>query len=169
MRRLLDSWLGLLALFTVAAFLETIFWGQMQAFSPLYLLQLGVAPSAVPQALGVIAALSGAVGIPFLPFWGALADRYARQPIIVRSFVVYFGGGLIVMLARNVRVFLLGRALLSLSLGNSGLMLTTLSERAPQRRVGLAFAIMNSASPVGALPCSSCLPAGSWRRLTRRS
>jgi MFS family permease len=39
---------------------------------------------------------------------------------------------------------------MGLSLGNSGLMMTTLAERTPSNRHGLAFAIMNSAGPVGA-------------------
>jgi MFS family permease len=54
------------------------------------------------------------------------------------------------VLAGNVWVFVIGRSLMSLSLGNTGLMLTTLSERTPADRNGLAFAIMNSAGPVGA-------------------
>ena len=143
------SWLWILALFSTAAFVETVFWGQMQAFTPLYLPRLGVAPEDVPRWTGLIAAATSAVGIPFLPFWGALADRYARQPIIVRSFVVYLVAGVLTLLARDIWLFALGRALMSLSLGNSGLMLTTLSERCPPQRLGLAFAIMNSASPVG--------------------
>jgi MFS family permease len=53
------------------------------------------------------------------------------------------------MLAGNIWVFLAGRSLMSLSLGNTGLMLATLAESAPDHRQGLAFAIMNSAAPVG--------------------
>lgn len=53
------------------------------------------------------------------------------------------------LVARDVWLFALGRALMSLALGNSGLMMTTLAERVPQHRVGLAFAIMNSAAPLG--------------------
>ena len=149
LRRLSDSWQWVLILFTTAAFVETVFWGQMQAFTPLYLPRLGVPADEVVRWTGLIAAATSAVGIPFLPFWGALADRYARQPIIIRSFVVYLLAGLLTLLARDIWAFALGRALMSLSLGNSGLMLTTLSERSPPGRVGLAFAIMNSASPVG--------------------
>src|SRR5512146_1320902 len=44
----------------------------------------------------------------------------------------------------------MGRAVMSLSLGNSGLMLATLAERTPPGRQGFAFAVMNSAGPVGA-------------------
>jgi MFS family permease len=100
--------------------------------------------------VGIIAAIVGAAGIPFLPFWGALADRFSRQPIVVRSFFVYLLAGMTSILAGNVWVFVIGRSLMSLSLGNSGLMLTTLSERTPANRQGFAFAMMSSAGPVGA-------------------
>jgi len=114
------------------------------------LLRLGVAPQDMAFWTGVIASLAGLIGIPFLPFWGALADRYGRQPIIVRSFVVHLIAGVVSLLAGNVWVFVIGRAVMGFSLGNSGLMMTTLSERAPRERIGLAFSIMNSAAPVGA-------------------
>ncbi len=144
-----DSWKWLLGLYTVAGFVETIFWGQMIAFTPLFLRQLGLTAADIPSMVGIIAAIVGAAGIPFLPFWGALADRYSRQPLVVRSFVVYLFAGILSVLAGNVWVFVLGRAVMSLSLGNTGLMLTTLGERTPPERQGLAFSIMNSAGPVG--------------------
>ncbi len=149
LRQLMASWQWLLALFTFASFVETIFWGQMSAFTPLYLPHLGVPAGQIAAWTGLITAVAGAAGIPFLPFWGALADRFARQPIIIRSYVAHLVAGLLAILAGNVWMFLLARAVMTLSLGNSGLMMTTLSEQAPQRRVGMAFAIMNSAGPIG--------------------
>ncbi len=146
---LIRSWKGLLALYTVAGFIETIFWGQMNAFTPLYLGQLGVPESEIAFYVGLTAAIVGFAGLPFLPFWGALADRYARKPVIVRSFIVYLFAGAAAVFAHNVWVFVLGRALMSLSLGNTGLMMTTLAERTPSQRQGLAFSIMNSAGPIG--------------------
>lgn len=145
-----SSWGWLLGLYTLAAFIETIFWGQITAFTPLFLRDLGAPQSDIPRLVGIIAAIVGAAGIPFLPFWGALADRYSRQPMIIRSFVAYLLAGGVAILARNVWVFVIGRSIMSLSLGNSGLMMTTLAERTPENRQGLAFAIMNSAGPVGA-------------------
>ena len=144
------SWKWLLGLYTIASFLETVFWGQMTAFTPIFLHDLGMTQSQIPAMVGIIAAIVGAAGIPFLPFWGALADRYSRKPMVVRSFIVYLLAGILSVLAGNVWVFVVGRSLMSLSLGNSGLMLTTLSERTPTNRHGLAFAVMNSAGPVGA-------------------
>lgn len=148
--RLPSSWVWLLALFSVAGFIETTFWGQMGAFTPLYLPRLGVPQADVPAWTGAIVAISSAVGIPFLPLWGALADRYARQPVIVRSFVAHLIAGIVSLLAGNVWVFVVGRAVMSFALGNSGLMMTTLSERTPRQRLGLAFSIMNTAPPIGA-------------------
>jgi MFS family permease len=133
------SGLWLLTLFTFAGFIETVFYGQMNAFTPLYLPKLGVPLADVAVLTGAIVAISNAIGIPFLPFWGALADRYARQPIIVRSSVAHLIAGLIMLIARDVWVFVIGRSIMSLALGNSGLMMTTLSERAPGTAVGLVL------------------------------
>src|SRR2546421_6741866 len=69
------SWIWLLSLFTLASFIETVFWGQMSAFTPLYLPRLGVAPDDVVVWTGITVAVASAVGIPFLPFWGALAGH----------------------------------------------------------------------------------------------
>ena len=41
---LTTSWRWLLTLFTVAGFFESVFWGQLLAFTPLYLPLVGVAP-----------------------------------------------------------------------------------------------------------------------------
>jgi DHA1 family multidrug resistance protein-like MFS transporter len=122
----------------------------MGAFIPLYLPKLGIRPEDVPFWVGFMAAVSGLIGIPLLPFWGALADRYSRQPLIVRSFVAHSLAGVVSILAGNIWVFILGRAIMSFALGNSGLMMATLSERAPRERVGFAFAVMNGAAPFGA-------------------
>ena len=147
-----SSWVWLLVLFTIANFVEAAFWSQMVAFTPIFLRELGVASTSEVEALtGTIAAVSTLIGLPLLPFWGALADRYARQPVIVRSFVAHALAGAIAMLAGNVWVFVIGRSISSFSLGNSGLMMTTLQERAPAGRIGFAFAVMGGASPLGAV------------------
>ena len=145
-----SSWRYLLTLYTVACLIEAMFLGHMGAFTPLYLPRLGIAPQDVAGWTGAIVSISSLVGLPFLPFWGALADRYARQPVLVRAFVAHLVAGIIALLAANIWLFLLARAVMSLSMGITGLMLTTLSERVPPGRTGLAFSILNSASPVGA-------------------
>ncbi|MEK6221532.1 MAG: MFS transporter, partial [Chloroflexota bacterium] len=83
------SWKGLLGLYTFASLFETMFYSQLIAFTPLYLPELGVtSPEEILYLVGLITAISNGVGIPLLPFWGALADRYSRKPIIIRSFLI---------------------------------------------------------------------------------
>jgi MFS transporter, DHA1 family, multidrug resistance protein len=144
------GWMWLVILFSIASFIETVFWGMMGAFTPLYLTRLGIPDADVPGWTGATVAIASAVGLPFLPFWGALADRYSRKPVIVRSFVAHLLAGTLAIFAGNIWVFVLARGVMSLAQGNSGLMLTTLSDRVPARRVGLAFSIMNSSAPMGA-------------------
>ena len=142
-------WVGLLVVFTIGSLIETFFYGQLSAFTPLYLPNLGIASDAVTRWTGIIAAVTGLLGLPFLPFWGALADRYSRKPVILRSFAIEALSGIIALAAGNIWVFMVGRTLTCLALGNSGLMMTTLTERVPPQRQGFAFSVMNSASPVG--------------------
>ncbi|MDR3577565.1 MAG: MFS transporter [Anaerolineaceae bacterium] len=144
-----SAWVKLLCLYTFASLVETIFYGQFGAFTPLYLPKLGIQPADIARWTGLIAAATGLVGLPLLPFWGALADRFSRKPVIIRSFTIELLAGLIAIAASNIWVFLLGRVITSLALGNSGLMMTTLAERAPSNRQGLAFSIMNTAGPLG--------------------
>lgn len=144
------AWIWVLGLFTIASFVEAAFLTQMMAFTPLYLPQLGIARADVVAWTGATAAIAAGLGIPFLPLWGALADRYARQPVIVRSFVAHVIAITLAILAGNVWVFVIARAITSLAFGNSGLMMATLSERVPARRMNLALSVMNSFNPVGA-------------------
>ncbi|MDB5217839.1 MAG: transporter [Myxococcaceae bacterium] len=140
----------LVVLFTIAGFFEAVLWGHVNAFVPLHLPALGVRAADVAAWTGLATMIGTAVGLPTLPFWGALADRYARKPVIVRSFVAYVVGCSLAALAGNMALFVVGRTVMSLSMGNSGLMMATLNERVPSRRAALAFAIFNSAPPLGA-------------------
>ena len=81
-----SSWRYLLTLYTVACLIEAVFLGHMGAFTPLYLPRLDIAPQEVAGWIGAKVPISSLVGLLFLPFWGALADRYARQPVLVRAF-----------------------------------------------------------------------------------
>ena len=137
-------------LFAIAGFFEVASYGQVTAFTPLYLPRLGVELAAVAFWVGAITSFSNVAGLPFLPFWGALADRYGRKPLIIRSFVAAFVALLLTAIAPNVWFFAIARAVQSLGLGNTGLILATIAERAPAGRVAFAFGIVNGANPMGA-------------------
>jgi len=144
-----SSWIWLLVLFSVAGAVESAFFGQIASFTPLYLPQLGISSEQVDDWTAGIMAAANVVGILFLPFWGALSDRYSRKPVIVRSFVAHLVAIGFMLVTGNIWMFVIGRTVMNLSLGNSGLMMTTLVERAPAERLGLSFAILNGTSTVG--------------------
>jgi MFS transporter, DHA1 family, multidrug resistance protein len=148
--RPISGWVRMTIVFTIAGFFEVAAYGQLIAFTPLYLPRLGIEPSGVAFWVGAITAFSSVVGLPFLPFWGALADRHGRKPLIIRSFVAALAALALAIVAQNVWVFALARSIQSLGLGNTGLMLTTLAERAPAGRIAFAFGIVNGANPLGA-------------------
>ena len=144
------SWKWTLGLFMAAGFLEAAFFGQLASFIPLQLPRLGVAQADVPLRTGQMYALAGAIGIPFLPLWGALADRFARRPLIARSFLVHVVACAVMAIAPSAPVFIAGYAITALAFGNTGLMTATLAERTPAGRTAFAITTMNAAGPVGA-------------------
>ncbi|MBI3522700.1 MAG: MFS transporter [Chloroflexi bacterium] len=147
---MVSGWKRMLALFSLASFVEVIAYGQLSAFTPLHLPTIGVAPQDVAFAVGALTAGANILGVAFLPFWGVLADRYGRKPLIIRSFAATGAGLAMAALARDVVGFGVARGLTALNLGNSGLMMTTLAERAPAARIGFAFGVVNGAGPLGA-------------------
>jgi len=147
--RPISGWVRMTILFTIAGFFEVAAYGQVSAFTPLYLPHLGIEAAAVAFWVGAITSFSNFAGLPFLPFWGALADRYGRKPLIIRSFVAAFVALSLTAVAPNVWVFALSRAIQSLGLGNTGLILATLAEQTPPGRIAFAFGIVNGANPLG--------------------
>src|SRR5207237_1759559 len=71
-------------------------------------------------------------------------------PPITPSFLLAVGALSLTALPPTVWVFALARAIQSLGLGNTGLILATLAEHAPAGRVAFAFGIVNGANPMGA-------------------
>src|SRR5256885_3324918 len=137
-------------LFAIAGFFEVATYGQVTAFTPLYLPRLGIGVVAVAFWVGAITSSSNVAGRLCVPFGGALADRHGRKPLIIRSFVAAFVALSLTALAPNVGIFALARAVQSLGLGNTGLILATLAEHAPAGRIAFAFGIVNGANPMGA-------------------
>jgi DHA1 family multidrug resistance protein-like MFS transporter len=148
--RPISGWVRMTILFAIAGFFEVAAYGQVTAFTPLYLPRLGIELVAVAFWVGAITSFSNVAGLPFLPFWGALADRHGRKPLIIRSFVAAFVALSLTAIAPNVWIFALSRAIQSLGLGNTGLILATLAEHAPPGRIAFAFGIVNGANPMGA-------------------
>src|SRR5437870_13573784 len=106
----------MLVIFSLAGFLEVASYGQLSAFTPLYLPRIGVAAADVAFWVGVITSLANLFGLPFLPFWGALADRYGRRRLIIRAFVAAVLARRVPSVAPHIAVFTIPRAYQALAL-----------------------------------------------------
>lgn len=133
------SWRGPALLLALASFVETLGFGHLGAFTPLYLRDLGLPADAVPQWTGLLAAASFVLGLPLAPLWGVWADKYSRKLIIIRSTL---GEGIIFFLFSVAGApwhLLIARMLVGFILGNTGVMYAMLADLAPRHQ--LAFAI----------------------------
>ncbi len=144
-----SSWVFITALFALASFVETLGFGHLAAFTPLYLKQLGVASGDIPQWTGYLSAAAFIIGLPLAPFWGIWADKYSRKVIIVRS--AFLEGIIFVVaaLSANVWQLLIARILSGFVLGNTGVMYAFVSSVAPKRNWSLAIASIGLGNTLG--------------------
>jgi DHA1 family multidrug resistance protein-like MFS transporter len=144
-----QSWILLTTLFAIATLLEIVLFSNLSAFTPLFLQGLGYDQPGVKFWTGILASAGIVLGFWFVPFWGVLADRYGRKLLVLRSFAIEAVAVLLMAFSQSIWVFLLGRMMTGLALGNTGLMFATLADRAPRERVGLAISLVTGTSPLG--------------------
>lgn len=146
-----QSWHRLTFLFALANFLEVAVLAHLVLFTPAFLHTIGFSPADINAWTGPIAAVGFAFGIWFVPFWGVLADRYGRKPLILRSYYVEVLAMALAAVSSSVWLYLFARALTGFALGNTGLMYASLTEVAPRNRVALALGLVNASAPLGSL------------------
>jgi DHA1 family multidrug resistance protein-like MFS transporter len=123
----------------------------IQPFLPYYIQQLDV--DSLEEALiwagymGTAGGLSMAVASPF---WGVLADRFGRKPMVVRAM---FGGGVALILmvyATTAGQVLVVRTLQGFLSGTVTACITLVSTSTPRRHQGFALGMMQGAFMLGA-------------------
>ncbi|MFI5261372.1 MAG: MFS transporter [Candidatus Limnocylindrales bacterium] len=143
------GWLRLASIFAVASFVETVSFGHFLTFLPLLVRSLGVTDTDLAVTVGVLSVAAFIAGLPLVPFWGAWADRYSRKLVIVRSAAVETVLFLLLSRVDQVAQLFLLVPMAGLVLGNTGVMLSEVSDRAPRERLAFAISIVGMASPLG--------------------
>ncbi|MEP7379653.1 MAG: MFS transporter [Chloroflexota bacterium] len=144
-----SDWRFLLAIFWITSLVETAGMGQVFAFMPNYLSQMGVTGPDRLTFVGIFSSLIFVVGAPFVPLWGVWADKYSRKGIIIRSALVeaiVFGA---IALSREPWQLALSLLLVGLQLGNTGVMLAALRDVVPRQRLGTVIGLFGSSTAVG--------------------
>ena len=123
----------------------------VQPFLPFYIQYLGV--QELSQALIWSGRMGTAAGFAMAlsaPFWGNLADRVGRKPMVVRSML---GGGLAIVLmiyAQTVEQLLLVRVLHGFLSGTVTACMTIVSTTTPRPHLGFALGMMQGGFMLGA-------------------
>lgn len=143
------DWRAITALFATSTVLESLAIGHLTAFSPLFLRNdLHVPESDVAPWTGLLTAATFAVAFPLAPLWGALAERYSRKLIIVRSQYIEAVAYTMCSLSPDLQWFLISRLLLGLTFGNIAIVIATQSLLTPDRRMASAIAVVQAANPI---------------------
>ncbi len=142
-------WPVVLGVYWVTQLVESLGVSQIFAFMPLELRHVGLPDADIPRWVGLFGAIVFVVGLPLVPLWGVWADRYSRKAVIIRSALVeaaVFAG-----VAASATPWQLAASLLlvGFQLGNTGVMLATIRDVVPRRRLGSAIAIFGVSGPIG--------------------
>jgi DHA1 family multidrug resistance protein-like MFS transporter len=140
------DWRRNLAFLWIAQVFSLIGFSFSLPFAPFYLQELGVTGrEQVRLWSGLFAAAAGVPLAIAAPIWGALADRIGRKPMSLRASL---GGALVLGamgLVRSPQMLLVLRVLQGVFTGTIAANLTLVVSNTPERRMGFAIGIMNSA------------------------
>lgn len=142
------DWRRVNLLFLVASVLQAGAEGHLIAFTPLLLREMGHSEAEVATWTGVLYAAMMVVATPLAPFWGAMAERFSRRAIILRSFYFSALAYLISSLAPDVTWLIIGRLLLGLCFGSIAVITATQAMITPRRHLGTAIATVQAAVPI---------------------
>ena len=91
-----------------------------------------------------------AMAMPLAPFWGVLAERYSRRPIILRAYILLAAALFIAAWAEDVRWLIVARLLMGLCSGAGGVIIATQAMITPANRLGSAIATVQASQPIAA-------------------
>jgi DHA1 family multidrug resistance protein-like MFS transporter len=123
----------------------------VQPFLPYYIQEFDVADLAEALVWAGYMGTAGGVAMAISsPIWGALADRFGRKSMVVRSML---GGGLTMLFmayATSVEQLLVARALQGVLAGTVTACLTLISTTTPKQHLGFALGMMQGTFMLGA-------------------
>ena len=139
------TWKRQLFLVWVAQFVCHIGFAFGLPFAPFYLLELGVTEADRPFWVALFGASAPLAMMIFAPVWGALADRFGRRKMLLRSYlggVVAIGG---MSLVTSPEMLIALRILQGMFCGTVSAAQTLISTQTPEKHTGFALGALHSA------------------------
>jgi len=144
-----EPWRRDLYILWISCFTVGLGFSMVMPFLSLYLEELGVEGSAVDMWSGIIFSANFLVMAVVSPFWGALADRVGRKPMMLRS---AFGMGLVIWmmgLVQNPWQLLGLRLLQGLTAGYIAIATSYMAGKAPREHAGQALGMLATGHVTG--------------------
>lgn len=145
------DWRVVNGLFVGTTILQGLSFGHTMAYLPLYLgSELGMSPADVSSWTGILYAAMMGIAFPLAPFWGALAERYSRRLVVVRSQYLEAVSHLLLVFAPDLWWVVASRLLLGFTYGSIAVVIATQAQLTPRKHVGTAIATVQASMPVAA-------------------
>ncbi|HLH25165.1 MAG TPA: MFS transporter [Chloroflexota bacterium] len=139
------DWRAVAGLFFLTCSLEALAQGHLNAFTPIYLRQFGLSTEEIAQWAGLLTMFTMLIAFPLAPLWGALAERYARKPVVVRSQLIEAVAYGILAWAPDLHWVIFARLLLGLTFGNVAVIIATQTLLTPNRYMANAISTVQAA------------------------
>jgi len=141
-RNLLILWIG--------SFITSASFSMVIPFLPLFLLQIGVTKGTELWS-GVLFSAAYLAGAISAPYWGSLADRFGRKPMIIRAGFVLFAVYTLTAFVNNPYELLTLRLLQGLLSGYIPGAIALVGTNTPQEKVGFALSLVSAATATGSI------------------
>ena len=142
-------WQRIVTIYVLVQFAEIFGVSMIYAYLPLALERTGVPLASIASLSGLTTAGIFIVGAPQVPIWLAIAELRSRRLVIVRSGLIALAALIAFAMAQEAWQLIGATLALGFWLGNTGVMLATIREVAPDQARTRSIALFSAAAPMG--------------------
>jgi hypothetical protein len=143
------AWRRIVAVYIAVQFAEIFGVSMIYSYLPMALERAGVPIGEIASLTGLSIAGLFVIGAPQVPIWLAIAELRSRRLVIVRSGLIALAALIAFALADQAWQLVGATVALGFWLGNTGVMLATIREVAPERERARVISLFSAAAPMG--------------------
>jgi DHA1 family multidrug resistance protein-like MFS transporter len=146
----METWRRNLAVLWLGSLVTSASYSMVIPFLPLFLIQIGV-HTHIEMWSGLLFSSAFVAGAVASPYWGSLADRYGRKPMIIRAGFVLCAIYILTAFATNPYEVLALRILQGLLSGYIPGAIALVGTNTPEDKVGYALSMISAATATGGI------------------
>ncbi|MDB5084821.1 MAG: transporter [Bacilli bacterium] len=146
----MEVWKRNLVILWIGSFITSASYSMVIPFLPLFMLQIGVKEN-IAMWSGLLFSASFLAGAIATPYWGSLADKYGRKPMIIRAGFVLFFVYTLTAFVTNPYELLALRITQGLLSGYIPGAIALIGTNTPETKVGYALAMISTATSSGGI------------------